>query len=512
VSVDIKLLWEKKLTLLLFGLLGLGGGFLYISLVPTTFEAQARVLIEPRGVSPDSDPMGRVVPEFIPTQAETIRSPLIVAQAISSMDIAKPDNVPLESFDPVRHVLKSLNVTPLLNANVVTVTYRSTGETESTQLISEVISAYETHVGKTDRGSTGTKVQLLAASEQKQRDELRKYEKEYETLRQKTPVIGQGRTANQDGVIELELINRELVAIKSQRKEIESRLLAVLRDSEHRVLPPESAPDVLTPFPVSSFLNRNITPRNNEFMLTVKKPALDSDTQQEADSIVAGGERQDGVYADSSQIEQIIRYANPEAARDLQSLDQQFRFAVLKAEKLDAIYAASHPAMLAAKAEVDALEALLQQRFEIVLKSWQRELQGLLASELEFNGIITEKKAEIKATEIFQVQEENLLRNIENIRQLHASTLQQLIAMQGEESAISNGRNSIEIQVLDAPMILSDMTWPNPKMLLAASFFVGVLMGLGVIGLGVVRKSQVESRQRSASATTAATEDAGEAT
>ncbi|MDB4650739.1 hypothetical protein OAE37_03135, partial [Pirellulaceae bacterium] len=146
------------------------------------------------------------------------------------------------------------------------------------------------------------------------------------------------------------------------------------------------------------------------------------------------------------------------------------------------------------------------------LKSWQRELQGLLASELEFNGIITEKKAEIKATEIFQVQEENLLRNIENIRQLHASTLQQLIAMQGEESAISNGRNSIEIQVLDAPMILSDMTWPNPKMLLAASFFVGVLMGLGVIGLGVVRKSQVESRQRSASATTAATEDAGEAT
>ena len=139
--------------------------------------------------------------------------------------------------------------------------------------------------------------------------------------------------------------------------------------------------------------------------------------------------------------------------------------------------------MLAALEKTGEYRKILQARFETVLQSWQKELRGLLFSQKEFSREIAEKKSRTKSAEIFLLKDASLTRQIEDARQLHASTLQQLIAMQSEESAITRGRNSIEIRVLDAPKVIKDLTWPNPKLLLPASGVVGFLAGLALVGL-----------------------------
>ena len=114
----------------------------------------------------------------------------------------------------------------------------------------------------------------------------------------------------------------------------------------------------------------------------------------------------------------------------------------------------------------------------------------MLAKQAEIEKQISCIKDEIKATGIYQVREENLLSNIKNLRLLHGSTLQQLITIQEEESAISNGRNSIEIKMIDRPMILEDMTWPNPKLILCVSPCLGLLIGIGFVGTLQNRKHE----------------------
>lgn len=497
VKLDLYLLWTNKFILVFAGLVGLGMGWAYLLCVPTTYEAQARVLIEPRRVSADSGPIGRVVPEFIPTQAETIRSPLTIAQAVQSIQIAPPDGVSPEDFDPVRHVLKSLNVTPLLNANVVTISYRSNSKSESTELISSIVAAYESFVNQIDKGTSDTRLQLIVASEKKLREELRSLEKDYENLRTTNPGIGQGRTANQDTLIELELLNRQFVTMTSERQEIETSLGSFLKQKNGKSVSGAMTSAQLAQISFQTRLPSQPDQLSQDIDLTLKKPSLSQTPENKLRSeeypfgdLEPSGLAQPVIYADSNQIEQIILYSNPDNAREILRMVQDYQNCIMRVNQLDHIFSPRHPELISAYAQVDQSSELLRQRFDNVVRSWQRKLIVLLAKQAEIEKQISCIKDEIKATGIYQVREENLLSNIKNLRLLHGSTLQQLITIQEEESAISNGRNSIEIKMIDRPMILEDMTWPNPKLILCVSPCLGLLIGIGFVGTLQLRKHE----------------------
>lgn len=478
-NLDLGTLWRAKFTLLIFTLAGLGGGLLYLRLTPTTYEAQARVLIEPQGLSPEDAPSGRVVPEFIPTQAETIRSPITIREAAKKTGITRPPGADEEKFDPIRHVLKSLVVTPVLNANVVTISYRSINETEATELIAEIVAAYRTFINEVDETNSGSHVQLLAAREEKLRTELRELETEYENLRKQNPMIGQGRVANVDALSELDLLGRQLAEVGGQRRELTGRLQAIFGRPNGTDGAPEMTAEDLTRIEFNANLRIDLESQANVRRNRVLKAAL----QQTPSSTDRDSIPPTDIPIDREKVEAIIRYSDPIDARELQTLEQNLRFAILQADKLDQVYGDRHRDLIAARAEADEYETLLRERLETTVRSWQKQLAILQAKEQELRKAYDQGHQLVKQTEVYQLREANLQRDIDNLQRLHGSTLEQLLTLQSADAAISQGRNSIDVRILDGPQIITDLTWPNPKLLLAGSLCVGFLIGFSVVAL-----------------------------
>src|SRR5262245_12787433 len=100
-GIDLFLLWRKKYVLLACALAGVVVGVGYLLWSPTMYQAEARVLVEPRGLATGVESDGRVNLEFLPTQAETVRSPLTVSRALKSVTITPPPGTDMEKFDPV---------------------------------------------------------------------------------------------------------------------------------------------------------------------------------------------------------------------------------------------------------------------------------------------------------------------------------------------------------------------------------------------------------------------------
>ena len=86
--VNPRVLWQKRGQLVSFVGLSLVAGVLYLALAPRSYQVHARLLIESRG---EVLPTGRTEAkerDFLPTQAEIIRSPAVIEQALDRMDLA----------------------------------------------------------------------------------------------------------------------------------------------------------------------------------------------------------------------------------------------------------------------------------------------------------------------------------------------------------------------------------------------------------------------------------------
>lgn len=471
-NIDLATLWRSKLTFLVCGVLGLAAGYAYLQSVPTTYEAQARVLVKPQGVKPDAPTDDRVLPEFLPTQAETIRSPVTIARAVDTIRITAPAGKTGE-FDPVRHVLKSLHVTPILKANVLTVGYRSTNEDEALNVISAIVRAYETHVSESDEGKANKDLQLVESREQKLRDELTRAEEAYDKLRLESPLISQGNNLPSSSLTELNLLGKQLADLAGERRLLEARLASVLK-SDHQQL--------------------NLTNQNKQWSKPLdEQPSLDLGDHPESNQFIPTSSSKDVTpirphlapdYSEIGQlsidhfeprlIEQVLRYLHPTEARAIEQLDQDLRFARLRLQLLDETQGDRHPQLIAVRGQVDELQALLKKRIEDVVRSWQQQTQVLRATETELTMTYERERNQLKAAEVYLLREKNLVRNLTNLEKMHSTTLTELLDMQAADSAIEGGRNTIDVRILDGPMLLDEMTWPNQPMVLAASTCMGL--------------------------------------
>jgi hypothetical protein len=77
--------------------------------------------------------------------------------------------------------------------------------------------------------------------------------------------------------------------------------------------------------------------------------------------------------------------------------------------------------------------------------------------------------------------EESLKANVDRLEQLHAATVEQLHKMQTAEEAIAGGRTSIEVTMLEGPVLIPELTWPNPKLLIPAAACLGLLAGICMV-------------------------------
>lgn len=448
-EVNLAALWRKKFTLAVCLFVGIAVGVGYLMVVPPTFQAQARVLVEPQNVRPAADLMGRVDPEFLPTQAETIRSPVTISRALHSVTIEPPPGTDLETFDPVRHVLKHLTVTPILKANVVTIGYRSTDADESLEVISSIVESYQNHVAELDAGNSESNAHVIASREQALREDLKTAQKQYDELCRSSPLLGQGREAAAQAVIQLNQLGSQLAETRQRRAELEGRLASLMEPT---------------------------APRSLERYATVQ---LEMVSEGDEERVVA--RRPELREPAPNAIEEILSVADPVDARAIQDIGERLRFAESRLAQLDEIYGPRHPEMVDARAAVAELEALQQQRLKDIAQAWRRHLTMTEAAEEELRKSYEAEQRRVKEAEAYLVQEQFLKSNLERAEQLHAATMAQLVQLQSAEDAVAEGRTSIQVRLLDGPAVLEEMTWPKPKLLLPFSACLGLASGIFLV-------------------------------
>jgi polysaccharide biosynthesis transport protein len=467
-GIDVLLLWRKKYVLIASLLAGVGIGFGYLRLAPTTYQAQARVLIEPRGLASGlgSDPRAANL-EFLPTQAETIRSPITVSRALKSVQITPPSGADLTTFNPVLFVLGSLRATPVLKANVLTIDYQSTIPEEAVAVISAVIESYRRDVTEADRGTWATNVEMIAARERELRHDLEALQSAYVELRQNSPLVGGvGHEAKVVALAKINELGSQLAETERRRFDRQTRLSAVATAQAWS----EPRPPVTTQAAVGTD-NQCVT------RVVALKPVLSR--------------------LDSNLLEQVLPHVEPLEARSLEEVEQKLRLAKFGLEQLDATYGPKHPDLISANAEVTEFEVQLQQRLQNIVSGWKSEVQVLKAAEQRLQAAYAAERQQAKGVDVYLVKEEMLQGNIKKIEQLHATTLTQSEQIQAAEKAVAEGRSSIQMRILDGPRLLEDMMWPKPKILLAAAATLGLVAGCCFILLSDVIKRHVAASEAS---------------
>src|SRR5215207_3238081 len=104
--LDVSILWRRKGTVIFSVLSCVALGLIYLQQATPIFESEARVLIQQQDLL-NAATRVRSDAEFLSTQAEIIRSPVIIEKALKTVTIPVPED---SDMDPVLFVLKGLKV------------------------------------------------------------------------------------------------------------------------------------------------------------------------------------------------------------------------------------------------------------------------------------------------------------------------------------------------------------------------------------------------------------------
>jgi uncharacterized protein involved in exopolysaccharide biosynthesis len=165
-------------------------GVAYLVLTEATYEAQTRILVQQEELAMEQKAAPRTDKLFAATQAEVIRSPLIVRQALASLGISQPA---LETEDPVTQVLEALHVAPVVQTDVLTLRFRSQDPDRTVAVINAIIAAYQAHLREIESDSQSETLSLLSTRERELRSELNRLQEKHELLRESSPLVGKDR-------------------------------------------------------------------------------------------------------------------------------------------------------------------------------------------------------------------------------------------------------------------------------------------------------------------------------
>jgi hypothetical protein len=169
----------------------------------------------------DSNRRVRSDEEFLATQAEIIRSPVIIEKALETVKVDIPEG---SDLNPVLYVLKGLRVTPIQKTNVLKVSFRGPSRETANQLVSTVISCYSDYMKSTEAVRASDSLKLMRSREGNLRSQLLALQGKHEQLRKVSPQIGQGHEAMSIPMANLRGIGDQLANTSGRRMELENRL------------------------------------------------------------------------------------------------------------------------------------------------------------------------------------------------------------------------------------------------------------------------------------------------
>jgi len=211
----LKLIWERKLLVLLGLVIGVVLGSLYYAQSTPVFQSAAQILVVKKSASGGlpiggADPRSAYYDDFLATHLVLMRSPVIVAGAVDKGKLKQ-----LSSFgggDPTGAIIANLEVsrdskTVFGGSNIITLSYRSGEPSDCRVVIDAVIDSYKRFLDATYKNVNDDTVKFITQARDVLETKIVTREKEYREFRLRFPVLWKGKdglNVHQERILQIE--------------------------------------------------------------------------------------------------------------------------------------------------------------------------------------------------------------------------------------------------------------------------------------------------------------------
>lgn len=436
-------------------------GAVYLIVAPATYEAEARVLVQKEGLSLDRRDLVRAEKHFLETQAEVIGSPLTVSQAVQ---VACPTT-------PVSKAVAALRVDPVVDTNVLKISYRSRQSTEPGAMIHAVIEAYRTHLKEVERDTYTETLVLLSDQEKHVRRELEELESQYEELRRGNSLVGQGDDAFHVQTMQLRHLSEQLVTTKGNRIALENKLhgLALAVKGNREQLHAISTAGELAGWQIASHV------REPDVAMAFYAAIADN-----------------SVYDSAAQ--QLIREEASSRIRAIADAERELAATQSKLHELERKFGYKHQELLAVQRQVAGWKELrtqrrsdwvrfLGERAESLSSAIQQRIDNAKLTEDSLAVMVEAERRKAKDMDNYLLKEQLMLGNIKRVEKLHELTLTKLSDFELADQALAGGRASVTVRLMEDPKEKERLVWPRPILFLPLCLVLGLAGGVGLICL-----------------------------
>ena len=160
-------------------------------------------------------------------------------------------------------------------------------------------------------------------------------------------------------------------------------------------------------------------------------------------------------------------------------LIQQFKAeearAQAKVEELSRRYGQRHPAMIAARSDLNAASASLRAQVEQVVASIERNYQLAQANENSLNASFNKNKEQIQDISRKEFKVRELTRDVESNRSLYETFMTRL-----RETAATQDLNNSNARIIDQAIAPTEASAPNKKLLIVLAAGLALILGLAM--------------------------------
>lgn len=446
--VDLAELWRYKWRILVTTAFFVAAGVAYLFVAPTEYEVSCRVAVR-EDTPAIEQPLGLANREFLATQAEVIRSPLIIREALAEAPVTLPESYEKSAS---AFVLETLAVTPILQTEVLKISYRSEDAAQAKALVAALVAKFEEHVRQDDRGRHAEELELLTRREADLREQLASLQQQRAEFRRDSPLVGQSRETLTLEANHLAESAQRLSEARARRMELENKL--------------------------KSYVVAKGNLQNSEEDGAVVPASLGAEAN--SPEILPARSRTASANDPSTNL---LRDASNAEGIDFTDIHQQLWQAQIAFQNLSNKYTPEHPEMVGAEDRVRYWEELLAQRVHAAEMGLSLELAAAETTEANLRSFLAEEQARVKELDIYLVEEDAFVAKIARLEESHANSLTRLNEYQLTEKALETGRSSVTVQLLDGPELQEEVVWPQPKLLLGLSGILGLVAGVVLVSL-----------------------------
>lgn len=461
--IPVSVIWQRKWSLALWVVAGVVLGGAYLIFAGPSCEVAARVLIEDvtniidqnHGWRQDKDR------ELLATQREIIRSPAILQSVIHS---TRPVRSGVENSEALADILSRLRVDPILGTDVLSIRYTGTAPAEALATVEAVISSYRSFVKQHEQEAHQETASLLRERQRVLQVEIAQLHLEFQQLRQKGPLMGQGTGVANTQLTFLNDLSRTLANTQSRRLQLENHLQTLTLASAPSLT---TTPASQTVVPASLILPE--TPRHaggwqgTEQRESFGPRELDFRTLAETELLARIAREGSLSITDPTPIQQAIVAAQAEEA----NLTQRF--------------GPKHPDVKAVRQRIETLRAIVEQTVATAPERLEQELRALRVQESRLNELYSQELAAAKRGDEFLVREQQLTSDIDHLRSLQNTVTAELQHRELLEQAARQGNLRVAVRVLDGPALIPRELAASPKLILSLFSALGLACGLVVI-------------------------------